>query len=82
VDQQLKVGDVLVEIDPRYFRPLEVEFLQGDASKARKRLGWEPKVRFKDLVKIMVEADIKNLEEMHQCQDVIRKLSNNQNIIK
>jgi len=77
VDQQLKVGDVLVEIDPRYFRPLEVEFLQGDASKARKRLGWEPKVRFKDLVKIMVEADIKNLEEMHQCQDVIRKLSNN-----
>ena len=82
MDQQLKVGDVLVEIDPRYFRPLEVEFLQGDASKARKRLGWEPKVRFKDLVKIMVEADIKNLEEMHQCQDVIRKLSNNQNIIK
>jgi len=82
VDQQLKVGDVLVEIDPRYFRPLEVEFLQGDASKARKRLGWEPKVRFKDLVKIMVEADIKNLEEMRQCQDVIRKLSNNQNIIK
>jgi len=72
----------VVEIDPRYFRPLEVEFLQGDASKARKRLGWEPKVRFKDLVKIMVEADIKNLEEMHQCQDVIRKLSNNQNIIK
>ena len=72
----------MVEIDPRYFRPLEVEFLQGDASKARKRLGWEPKVRFKDLVKIMVEADIKNLEEMHQCQDVIRKLSNNQNIIK
>ena len=82
MDQQLKVGDVLVEIDPRYFRPLEVEFLQGDASKARKRLGWEPKVRFKDLVKIMVEADIKNLEEMRQCQDVIRKLSNNQNIIK
>ena len=52
MDQQLKVGDVLVEIDPRYFRPLEVEFLQGDASKARKRLGWEPKVRFKDLVKL------------------------------
>jgi GDPmannose 4,6-dehydratase len=73
----LNVGDVLVEIDPRYFRPLEVENLQGDASKARKKLGWEPKVRFKDLVKIMVEADIKNLEEMKQCQDVIRKLSNN-----
>ncbi len=66
-----------VEIDKRYLRPLEVEFLQGDASKARKKLNWEPKVRFKDLVKIMVDTDIKNLEEMRQCQDVIRKLSNN-----
>ena len=66
-----------MEIDKRYFRPLEVEFLQGDASKARKKLKWEPKVKFKELVKIMVEADIKNLEEMKQCQDVIRKLSNN-----
>lgn len=73
----LNVGDVLIEIDPRYFRPLEVEFLQGDASKAKKKLNWEPKVKFKELVKIMVEADIKNLEEMKQCQDVIRKLSNN-----
>ena len=68
----LNVGDILIEIDPRYFRPLEVEFLQGDSLKARKKLGWEPKVRFKDLVKIMVDADIRNLEEMKQCQDVIR----------
>jgi GDPmannose 4,6-dehydratase len=66
-----------MEIDKRYFRPLEVEFLQGDASKARKKLKWEPKVKFKELVKIMVDADIKNLEEMKQCQDIIRKLSNN-----
>jgi len=66
-----------MEIDKRYFRPLEVEFLQGDASKARKKLNWEPKVKFKELVKIMVDADMKNLEEMKQCQDVIRKLSNN-----
>ncbi len=66
-----------VEIDKRYFRPLEVEFLQGDASKAKKKLGWEPKVRFKELVRIMVDADIKNLEEMKHCQDVIRKLSSN-----
>ena len=73
----LNVGDVLIEIDSRYLRPLEVEFLQGDASKTRKKLGWEPKVRFKDLVKIMVDADMKNLEEMKQCQDVIRRLSNN-----
>jgi GDPmannose 4,6-dehydratase len=73
----LRVGDAVIEIDQRYFRPLEVESLQGDASKARKKLKWEPKVKFKELVKIMVDADIKNLEEMKQCQDVIRKLSNN-----
>jgi GDPmannose 4,6-dehydratase len=66
-----------VEIDPRYFRPLEVDFLQGDASKAKKKLGWEPKVTFDGLIKIMVDADIKDLEEMRRCQDVIRKLSNN-----
>jgi GDPmannose 4,6-dehydratase len=75
----LNVGDVLIEIDSRYFRPLEVEFLQGDASKAKKKLNWEPKVKFKELVRIMVDADIKNLEEMKQCQDIIRKLSNNKN---
>lgn len=75
----LRIGDAIIEIDPRYFRPLEVEFLQGDASKAKRKLGWEPKIRFNELVKIMVEADIKNLKEMRQCQDVIRKLSNGQN---
>jgi len=66
-----------VEIDVRYLRPLEVEFLQGDASKAKMKLKWEPKVKFEELVRMMVDADIKNLEEMKQCQDVIRKLSNN-----
>jgi GDPmannose 4,6-dehydratase len=64
-----------VEIDKRYLRPLEVELLQGDFSKAKRNLNWGPKVRFKDLVKIMVDADMKNLEEMKQCQDVIRRLS-------
>jgi GDPmannose 4,6-dehydratase len=63
-----------VEIDPRYFRPLEVEFLRGDASKAKRQLNWEPKVKFKELVMIMVDADFKDLEEMRSCQDVIRKL--------
>ncbi len=47
-----------VEIDPRYYRPTEVDVLVGDASKAKKKLGWEPKVRFKELVKIMVQADL------------------------
>ncbi|MDO8500059.1 MAG: GDP-mannose 4,6-dehydratase [bacterium] len=46
-----------IEIDPRYFRPAEVPFLAADARKAKEKLNWEPKVRFKELVKIMVEAD-------------------------
>jgi GDPmannose 4,6-dehydratase len=48
-----------VEIDPRYFRPTEVELLIGDASKARQKLGWTPKVSFTELVQIMVEADLR-----------------------
>jgi len=53
-----ETGRVLVEIDPRYFRPTEVELLQGDPSKARELLGWKPKVTFKELVSMMVEADM------------------------
>jgi GDPmannose 4,6-dehydratase len=47
-----------VKHDPRYERPAEVDILVGDASKARKALGWEPKVRFHELVRIMVDADM------------------------
>lgn len=47
-----------VEIDPRYFRPAEVDFLLGDASKAREKLGWRPRVSFKELVRRMVEHDL------------------------
>ena len=67
---------MVVAIDPRYFRPTEVEFLQGDATKARKKLGWKPTMSFKELVKIMVHADIKELEELKNCQDVMRKIVN------
>src|SRR5213594_3543836 len=52
-----------VEIDPRYYRPAEVDLLIGDYSKAKRRLGWEPKTRFVDLVKLMVDADIKLLKD-------------------
>jgi GDPmannose 4,6-dehydratase len=48
-----------VEIDPRYFRPAEVDLLLGDAGKARRELGWEPKVNFDQLVKLMVDHDLK-----------------------
>ena len=69
-----------VEIDPRYFRPTDVDFLQGDASKAKRKLHWEPRVKFKELVRVMVDADLRNLEEMRHCQDVIRKLANSKNV--
>ena len=46
-----------VEIDPRYYRPAEVDLLVGDASKAKRKLGWEPKTKFKELVRLMVDAD-------------------------
>src|SRR4029078_12203655 len=48
-----------VQVDPKYFPPAEVDLLLGDASKARKELGWTPKVTFKALAKMMVEADLK-----------------------
>ena len=52
-----------VEIDQKYYRPAEVDFLVGDASKAKKKLGWEPKMKFKDLVHLMVDADIMALQQ-------------------
>jgi GDPmannose 4,6-dehydratase len=58
-----RTGEVLVEVDPRYFRPFELNALLGDASKAKDVLGWEPKTSFEELIRIMVEADIKAVEE-------------------
>jgi GDPmannose 4,6-dehydratase len=54
----LPAGTVVVEIDPRYFRPTEVAFLRADIARARERLGWEPRVTFEELVKIMVDYDV------------------------
>jgi GDPmannose 4,6-dehydratase len=50
-------GDVVIKVDPRYFRPTEVESLLGDASKAKSKLGWSPRISFADLVREMVDAD-------------------------
>lgn len=55
----LKVGDVVVEIDPKYFRPTEVDFLQADISKAKEKLDWVPKVTFHELVQVMTDYDLK-----------------------
>ena len=54
-------GITMVEIDKRYFRPSEVDLLIGDYSKAKSVLGWEPKVKFEELVKIMMKHDLKNI---------------------
>jgi GDPmannose 4,6-dehydratase len=53
-----KTGKTIVEIDPEYFRPTEVDLLIGDGSRAQKELGWKPKTKFKDLVKLMAESDL------------------------
>jgi GDPmannose 4,6-dehydratase len=59
LDCNMHVGDVVVEIDPKYFRPTDVDFLQADISKAKEKLGWEPRTTFDELVKIMIDYDMK-----------------------
>ena len=61
VSDNLRAGKSVVEIDPNYFRPTEVDFLLGDSSKAKEMLGWEPRVGFEELVRIMVEADVRKV---------------------
>ena len=60
--------ETIVSIDPRYFRPTEVETLLGDSTKAKKKLGWVPKITFTELVKEMVLSDLKEAERDHLCQ--------------
>lgn len=73
ISPNIKAGDVLIEIDPRYFRPTEVDFLLADSSKAKKKLGWEPKITFKDLVKIMVDGDLQmnGLQEIGEGKKIL-----------
>jgi len=63
-----------VDIDDKYFRPTDARLLRADASKARQALGWEPKVTFKQLVRIMVDADLAALKKIMHCQDVVKTL--------
>lgn len=60
-DNKLSVGDVIIEIDPRYYRPSEVDYLLADISKAKALLNWEPLIYFDDLVKIMMDYDLKSV---------------------
>ena len=68
-DKILRAGDVVVEIDPRYFRPTEVDELLGDASKARKILGWEPKISFQEMISSMVKTDLEEASRDQLCKD-------------
>jgi GDPmannose 4,6-dehydratase len=68
VGKDAKTGKALVKIDPRYFRPTEVEFLLGDPSKAKAKLGWKPKTSFDELVKMMVQEDVKEAERDQFCK--------------
>jgi GDPmannose 4,6-dehydratase len=61
-------GDVIVQVDPRYFRPTEVETLLGDPSKAKQKLGWVPRTSFDDMVKEMVDKDINIAERDALCE--------------
>lgn len=63
VGKNKATGDVVVRMDERYYRPCEVEQLLGDPAKAKKQLGWEPKVKFEELVKIMIEGDLRLLDK-------------------
>ena len=58
-----KNNKILVEVDKRYFRPTEVDFLKGDASKAKKLLNWKPKISFQNLVSEMIRSDINNITQ-------------------
>ncbi|MCW3117446.1 MAG: GDP-mannose 4,6 dehydratase [Chitinophagaceae bacterium] len=69
-DIKVNEGDIVVEIDKRYFRPTEVDLLLGDSTKARQKLGWVPKYSLSELVKEMVDADIRNFRK-----DIILKES-------
>ena len=61
-----ETGKTIIEIDPKYFRPTEVESLLGDSTKAREKLAWKPRISFNELVKEMVDSDLKEAEkELH-----------------
>jgi len=61
IKENLKIGDVVVKVNPTYFRPTEVDLLIGDYSKAKQLLGWEPKTKFEELVRIMIKADMEKV---------------------
>jgi GDPmannose 4,6-dehydratase len=68
-EMNVRPGDVIVQVDPHYFRPTEVETLLGDPSKAKKILGWEPKITFQEMIAEMVEHDIQETRMDVLCKN-------------
>ena len=62
-----KTGQVIVAVDPEYYRPTEVNELLGDAGKAREKLGWEPEITFEEMVAEMIEADMEEAQKDYLC---------------
>jgi len=71
-----ETGQTLVEVDPRYFRPTEVDLLLGDATKAKEKLGWEPRTSFKQLVREMVQEDLRLFKKDQLCKEAGYEINN------
>jgi GDPmannose 4,6-dehydratase len=68
-DHKVTAGQVIVKVDPRYFRPTEVESLLGNPTKAKEKLGWTPKTSFKQMVTEMIQTDLEEAKRDSLCQD-------------
>lgn len=68
-DFQIEIGKEILEVNPRYFRPTEVELLIGDATKANTKLGWVPEYNLQDLVNDMMQSEIKIMQKDHHLEE-------------
>ena len=75
-EYQLETGKEIIAVDPNYFRPTEVDMLIGDASKAKEKLGWEPKYDLSALIKEMVQSDIELFKKDKFLKDGGHKVMN------
>ena len=73
---QLPIGREVIEVDPEYFRPTDVEFLLGDASKASRKIGWKPRYELHDIVKEMVSSDVASINRNKYLQDAGHNTTN------
>jgi GDPmannose 4,6-dehydratase len=75
-DYQIEIGKEVLAVNPRYFRPTEVELLIGDATKANTKLGWTPEYDLQDLVTDMMESDVKLMKKDHHLEEAGYQIMN------